>query len=209
MSEQWPVAQASRPELQSVEDLPVVRSGYDQERVQEAFDAFHRRIAKLDATLQTLEAVEAFGRQAAELRRDLRAVRQARWAEDWAASYGRAREPVRIGGVISPVLPRLVAEVAFLIAVAVFLGVGDFRATVIVGVMAAAWLLVALVEWLVGREPGFAYVPTPQAEAPAPAPEPAHGWPDEAPPDEGLTMVDVLEPSRRRWFRRRAEVTES
>lgn len=207
MSEQWSVIHTpARPELPSVEDLPVVADGYDKERVEEAFGAFYRQIAQLDATLRTLEAVEAFSRQAAELRRELRAVRQARWADDWAAAYGRqAPAPGRVG--IPAALPRLAAEVAVLIAVAVFLGVGSFRATTIVLVMAAAWLIVGLVEWLVAREPVVSLAPPPAA--PLPGPEAVHGWSDEPSSDDGLTMVVALEPSKRRWFRRGTEAAES
>jgi hypothetical protein len=207
MSEQWPLPQApARPALPSVEDLPRTGDGYDPEGVQKAFDAFYRHIARLDATLQTLEAVDAFSRQAAELRAELRAARHARWEESWHVAYGRAGAPAAASRVGSA--PRIAAEVAFLIAVAVFLGVGSFRAQTIVVVMAASWLIVGLVEFLVSRSarsPSFA----PPGEVPGALPLPAdgvHGWPE----DEGLTMVAELEPSRRRWFRRgEAEVAES
>jgi hypothetical protein len=199
MSEQWPLPQApARPTLPSVEDLPRNGDGYEPDGVQEAFDAFYRHIARLDATLQTLEAVDAFSRQAAELRDELRAVRRARWEESWNVAYGRATSP---SGVPRPAsaLPRIAAEVAFLIAVAVFLGVGSFRSQTIVVVMAASWLLVGLVEFVVSRSSGPSFAPPPElSPALPPSAEAVHGWQD----DEGLTMVAELEPSRRRWFRR-------
>ena len=207
MSEQWPLPQApARPALPSMEDLPRSGDGYDAEGVQEAFDSFYRHIAQLDATLRTLEAAELFSRQAAELREELRAARRARWDESWNEAYGRPSTSVAAPRVASA-LPRVAAEVAFLIAVAVFLGVGSFRAQTIVVVMAASWLIVGLVEFVVSRAPGPSFAPP--AELPAAPPPPVdtvHGWQD----DEGLTMVAELEPSRRRWFRRgEAEVAES
>src|SRR5215218_7190829 len=47
---------------------------------------------------------------------------------------------------------RFVLEAAFLIVLAVAAGVAELRATTIVLVMAAAWLLVAAIEWLAWRE---------------------------------------------------------
>jgi hypothetical protein len=201
--EQWPepAGSAPRPALPSLDELPRAGKGYDPERVEEAFDAFYRHIARLDATLQTLETAAAFSRQAADLRAELRAFRRARWEQDWASAYGRPT----LGAAprIASALPRIATEVAFLIAVAVFLGVGGFRATTIVIVMAAAWLIVGIVEWLArDRTPSFAGRPAPLAAVAQPD---VPGWPDEPSPDDGLTMVAELEPSRRRWFRRGAE----
>ncbi len=206
MTDQWPVPQTPpSPALPSVDDLPVVERGYDTARVEEAFDAFYRHIARLDATLRTLEAVEVFSRQAAELRAELRAMRARGWEQDWSFAYNRPLAPARPG--IPPALPRLAAEAAFLIAVAVFLGVGGFRATTIVLVMAAAWAIIGLVEWLVSRDR------TPVFTAPAAVPppeEPVVGWPDEEPAeDDALTMMAELEPSRRRRFRRGAGAAKS
>src|SRR5947208_1805247 len=94
MSEQWPVSEArARPALPSVDDLPKDGDGYEPEAVHEAFDAFYRHIAQLDATLQTLEAVEAFSRQAGDLRDELRAFRRARWEAGWNEAYGRPPVP--------------------------------------------------------------------------------------------------------------------
>jgi hypothetical protein len=194
MSEQWPVTQAPpRPALPTVEDLPRSGEGYDAERVEEAFDAFYRHIAKLDATLQTLEAVAAFTRQAADLRTELRAFRRARWEEGWSRAYGRsALGATTATRLLPPALPRVAAEVAFLIVVAVFLGVGNFHTRTIVLVMAAAWLIVGLTEWVVSREPGRTFAPPPEPAASALPPVANAGWDD----DEGLTIVAELEPSR-------------
>jgi hypothetical protein len=195
MSEQWPVSETpAHPALPSVEELPVVADGYDTERVHEAFDAFYRHIAKLDATLQALEAVEVFARQATELRTELRTLRRARWEEGWDRAYGRPTFAPAPAPRIPSALPRIAAEIAFLIAVAVFLGVGSFRSSTIVLVMAASWLVVALVEWLVSREPGPSFAPPPAATTALPPVTDTAGWSGQ---DEGLTIVGDLEPSRR------------
>ena len=47
---------------------------------------------------------------------------------------------------------RFALEVAFLVALAVVLGVADVAATVIVAIMVAGWVLVALLEWAAWRE---------------------------------------------------------
>jgi hypothetical protein len=47
---------------------------------------------------------------------------------------------------------RFLLEAAFLIALAVAAGLAELSATTIVLVMAAAWLLVAAIEWLAWRE---------------------------------------------------------
>lgn len=88
---------------------------------------------------------------------------------------------------------RFVLEAGFLIALAVAAGFAELSATTIVLVMAAAWLLVAVIEWLAWREaPRLTRV---VREEPAPAPEPA----------EPLAVEPEPEPRRRFWRRRRAE----
>src|SRR3989440_12911540 len=61
MQDSWPSGeheeQRASP-LPRVEDIPYVERGYDPERVREAFDAFYRHLARLDATLRTIEAVQ-------------------------------------------------------------------------------------------------------------------------------------------------------
>jgi hypothetical protein len=195
MSEQWPVDPApARPKLPALEDLPRTGGGYDAGQVEEAFDAFYRHIGKLDATLQALEAVEGFSRQAADLRNELRAFRRARWEDGWSQAYGRTAVTASNQRLLPRALPRLVAEVAFLIAVAVILGVRDFSTRTIIATMAVAWLIVGLTEWVVSREPRvFAAPPEPARQLP---PVANTGWNEQAGDDEGLTIVTELEPSR-------------
>jgi hypothetical protein len=194
MSEQWPATPTpARPALPALEDLPKTGDGYDAERVEEAFDVFYRHIAKLDATLQTLEAVEAFSRQAADLRDELRAFRRARWQDGWNQAYGRTA-PGAAPRLLPPALPRIAAEVAFLIAVAVILGIRDFGTRTIVATMAVAWLIVGLTEWFVSRDSGLTFAPPPEQARQLP-PVANTGWNDEG-GDEGLTIVAELEPSR-------------
>ena len=50
-----------------------------------------------------------------------------------------------------PGVPRLLLEVLFLAAIAVAAAVAELDAPVIAGVMAGAWLLVALIEWASSR----------------------------------------------------------
>jgi hypothetical protein len=109
---------------------------------------------------------------------------------------------------------RFAVEAAFLILLAVGLGVADERPLTIVGVMAAGWVVVSLIEllaWLSSR-------PAPPA---APRPEPVeqlHGWDvaeiiapqaPEQPVEAELTTVmpsaaeDEADETRRRWFGRR------
>jgi hypothetical protein len=95
---------------------------------------------------------------------------------------------------------RFALEAAFLIALAVAAGLAELSPTTIVLVMGAAWLLVAVIEWLAWREtPRVTRVldeagPAPVAEAVPPA---AEAVPPEAEPEPGRR--------RRFWRRRRAE----
>jgi hypothetical protein len=165
--EAWPTPQTpSREPLPRVEDLPVAEQGYEQESVKAAFDSFYRHAAQLDAALRTLEAVDSFHRQAAALRSDLRSLRAAGWTQQsWTPppSYGGygLRAP-REG--IPPAVWRIGGEVAFLVAVAVALGVAKLSWWAILLAMAGAFAIVCLIEWLAGREPlGYA-----RPAAPAP-----------------------------------------
>ncbi len=98
---------------------------------------------------------DTFERDAAELRAELRRLRAAgRIAPAWSRRW--APRPA-----VSAALPRIAAEAAFLIAVAVFVGVAGFGAFAVVLSLAAAWLVICAVEWAVRLE-----------RAPAPA-EPA------------------------------------
>ena len=185
MQDSWPSAeheeQRSSP-LPRVEDIPYVERGYDPERVREAFDAFYRHLARLDATLRTIEAVEVFRDQAAELRKELRALRTAGWTQQpWLPQYS-AHERVRPGP--PEAVFRWAAEACFVIAAPVVASVADLRPLWIFAAAAGAFLIVAIAEWAASRErdvlPAAAAVPAPAPAAPAeeeptplpPTPEP-------------------------------------
>jgi hypothetical protein len=152
--EAWPTPQtSSREPLPRVEDLPVAEQGYEQQSVKAAFDSFYRHAAQLDAALRTLEAVDSFHRHAAALRSDLRALRTAGWTQQsWTAppTYGYGLRAPREG--VPPAVWRIGGEVAFLVAVAVLLGVASVSWWAIILAMAGAFALVCLIEWLAGRE---------------------------------------------------------
>jgi len=200
-SDGWPASDAPPP-LPRIEDLPVAEQGYDQEAVRAAFDSFYRHAAQLDVSLRALEAVEVFRRDADALRNDLRALRAlgaggAAAEPPWAtATYERASPSVP--GVVL----RLAAEAALIVAVAVIAGVAQFRGAVIVALMAAAFLIVAVSEWLASRArfvpPAVAFLPLLDHEGePAPYIEaPGPGWGaaalelgDDTEP-EALTMIE-------------------
>jgi hypothetical protein len=90
-------------------------------------------------------------------------------------------------------VPRFAIEAGFLILLGVGAGVADLRAIVIVGVLAAGWLLVSLIElatWRTESRPAsLPVVPLgPEAQT-EPQPEAEHGWPieeDEAPGEQAL-----------------------
>ena len=127
--EAWPTPQTpAREPLPRVEDLPVAEQGYEQESVKAAFDSFYRHAAQVDAALRTLEAVDSFHRHAASLRADLRALRASGWTQQsWTQpqSYGYGMRAPREG--VPPAVWRIGGEVAFLVAVAVTLGVAKLR----------------------------------------------------------------------------------
>ncbi len=154
-NEAWPSSQTpSREPLPRVEDLPLSEQGYEPESVRAAFDAFYRHAAQLDAALRTLEAVDSFHRHAAALRSDLRGLRSAGWTQQsWPGSppaYGYGSSRPREG--VSPVVFRVAGEVAFLIAVAVAVGLAGLSWWTIVLAMAGALLIVCAIEWAAGRE---------------------------------------------------------
>jgi hypothetical protein len=203
MSEEaWPTPrEPAREPLPRVEDLPIADQGYEQESVRAAFDSFYRHTAQLDAALRTLEAVESFHRQAAALRSDLRALRTAGWTQQsWnvTPAYGYGTRASREG--VPPVVWRVAGEAAFLIAVAVVLGLAKLDWWLIVLVMAAALAVVLLIEWAAGRDqfvaPRAVAAPPPVVEggpvAEATAEEEAFGWTafEEAQePSDAMTMV--------------------
>jgi hypothetical protein len=164
--EAWPTPQTpAREPLPRVEDLPVAEQGYEQESVKAAFDSFYRHAAQLDTALRTLEAVDSFHRHAASLRADLRALRTAGWTQQsWTPpSYGYGMRAPREG--VPPAVWRIGGEVAFLVAVAVALGVAKLSWWVILLAMAGAFTIVCLIEWLAARE-HLSFV-QPAATAPA------------------------------------------
>jgi len=173
--EAWPTPQSSgREPLPRVEDLPVSEEGYDQDSVKAAFDSFYRHAAQLDAALRTLEAVDSFHRQAAALRSDLRTLRSAGWTQQsWTQpppSYGYGMRAPREG--VPPAVWRVGGEVAFLVAVAVGLGVAKLSWWVILVAMAGAFAIVSAIEWLAGREQlGVVRAPAPAATPPLPVVE--------------------------------------
>jgi hypothetical protein len=216
MQDSWPSAEheAERASpLPRVEDLPYVERGYDPERVRAAFDAFYRHLARLDATLQTIEAVEVFRGQADELRKELRALRTAGWTQQpWLPSYA-TRESARPG--VPEAVFRWALEACFVIAVPVAAAVADLRSLWIVVAAAGAFAIVAIAEWAASHErdvlpaPLAAPAPPPAPAAEEPAPpvalppaEPAAGeateWtlppPVAEPQQEELTVVGAAEP---------------
>ncbi len=213
MTDAWPSSDAPPGPLPRLEDLPVVEQGYEQEAVREAFDAFYRHAARLDVSLHALEAVEVFRRDADALRNDLRALRAlgfgggALQEPAWAAPrYDAPRSELPM------VVLRLAAEAALIVAVAVIAGVAHFRPAFVVALMAGAFVIVALSEWLAGRArfvpPAIAFAPfdaTFEEGEPAPFVEaPARAWgaapepdqtpePDETTEPEALTIVASAE----------------
>jgi hypothetical protein len=192
-----PAREPTREALPRVEDLPIAEQGYEQESVRAAFDSFYRHAAQLDAALRTLEAVDSFHRQAAALRADLRALRTSGWTQQsWnvTPAYGYGSRTPREG--VPPAVWRVAAEAAFLIAVAVVLGVAKLDWWLIVVVMAAAFAIVLLLEWVASRESFVA----PRVQ-PAPPPVLEGGTVGEQPPqqeDESLgwtAFEEAQEPS--------------
>jgi len=197
----WPSPDAPPGPLPRIEDLPIAEQGYDQEAVRAAFDSFYRHAAQLDASLRALEAVEVFRRDADALRNDLRALRalglgglpEQSWTVD---RYDAPRRE------IPAVVFRLAAESVLIVAVAVIAGISHLRPAVIVALMASAFVIVAISEWLAARAgfvpPVVAFLPpeadgepAPYVEAPAPEWGPAVE-PDEDTEPEALTIVEVL-----------------
>jgi hypothetical protein len=203
--EAWPSPDSPRGPLPRIEDLPVAEQGYDQEAVREAFDAFYRHAAQLDASLKALEAVEVFRRDAMELRNDLRSLRALGLGggePSWAASAWTYERPRR---ELPAAVPRLAAEAALVIAVAVVAGVANLKTTLIVALMGAAWVIVALSEWLASRArysvPATVYEPLAVQEVLEPAPyietpppDPGVGWSafEQREEVEELTMVETV-----------------
>jgi hypothetical protein len=207
----WPSPDSAydRPHLPRLDDLPPAELGYDREKVREAFDAFYRHAAELDAALKTLEAVEVFQRSAGELRAELRAIRAAGLTVQASrGGYVYDRRGPRLD--VPEALPRILAETAFLILVAAAVAVAGLSTLWIVAVMGAALAIVWLLELVSSRERGVAgrpapaELPRPPAEEPepvaaaSPAPADSAGWSafearEQAEP-EAMTMLGVEAP---------------
>src|SRR5207248_4239258 len=179
MQDSWPSVEPEpegrrSPTLPRVEDLPDVARGSDPERVREAFDAFYRHLARLDATLRTSEAVEVFRDQAVELRKELRALRTAGWTQQpWLPPYSSS-EQTRVGP--PEAVFRWALEACLVIAAPVGAYAADLRPLWIVVVSAGAFVIVALSEWISWREqplvPARAAAAPPVEEAAPPPPLP-------------------------------------
>ncbi|MGE5689827.1 MAG: hypothetical protein ACM33B_04655 [Pseudomonadota bacterium] len=164
--------------LPRVEELRTVDGGYERRSVEEAFDAFYRHAARLDATLRVLESVEAFRRDAAALRDDMRSLRSASWGPvptartPWTATAAGGWRAERRGTPDS--LLRITVEAALIIAVAVAAGVSGLAVGWVFAIVLAAWAAVGIVEYAISRS-------TPRAAAPALLPPPRAVEPDAAP----------------------------
>jgi len=133
---------------------------------------------------QLVEAVQALSTQVTSLQDELHALRtEARALPDgeadrhgWdeGASTVVREGPAWIRSVDSPrargiAVPWLLLEILFLVAVAVLCAVAGLDAPVIAGVMVAAWLLVAVGEWLLSRAERERYALVYGTDVPPPA----------------------------------------
>ena len=156
--------------LPRIEDLASVEGGYDRASVESAFAAFHDHAAKLDRTLDVLQAVAAFHDQADNLRADIRALRAAAWGplpvprSSCGAAYA-TRSAAR-SAALPAALPRLAVEAAFIILVAVGAALAEVSTAVLAGLVLGSWLIVGLIEVLVASTRA-------QRRVVAPAPVPA------------------------------------
>lgn len=147
----WGEDGRGREELPKVEDLPIAEQGYDREAVRDAFDSFYRHAAQLDSTLRILEGVEVFGREARELRADIRSLRAASWGPApsarhvWSVGH-EAWSPQEPPAAFAAALPRLAVWAALIVAVGVGAAVAELSTVLIVLLVVAAWALVALIE---------------------------------------------------------------
>src|SRR2546423_9492459 len=190
MSDAWPSPDSPPGPLPRIEPLPLAEQGSDQGAVRLAFASFYRHAAQLDASLRALEAVEVFRRDADALRNDLRALRALGLGGTAAEPSWAARSYDRPPSDVPGVVLRLASESALIVAVAVIAGVANFRPAVIVLLMAVAFLIVALSEWLAARSrfvpPPLAFVSAGPGGAPPhlEAPPPASGPPALAPGED-------------------------
>ena len=179
-SDAWPSPDAPLAPLPRIEDLPLADEGYDREAVRLAYDSFYRHAARLDASLRALEAVEVFRRDADALRNDLRALRSLGLGGGQSEPAWTARSYERRRTEVPGVLVRLVAESALIIAVAVVAGVANLKSSLIIALMAGAFVIVALSEWLAARArfvpPAVAFLPPLDEREPAPYVEVRPRW---------------------------------
>ena len=85
---------------------------------------------------------------------------------------------------------RFALEAAFLIVLAVVAGLADLRPLLIVAVMAGAWAIVSVIEWLAWRAGSRPFMPVaPPLEEPKPAPVEDILVPEEELHQEPLTTV--------------------
>jgi hypothetical protein len=178
--------------LPSVEDLPRSGDGYDREAVEAAFESFYRHAAEVDRTLEVLEAVAAFQREAGSLRADLRSLRAAAWGpvptlRHAVATTAAAR--VERGGTGFGAWPRVALYSAFIILVAVGAALADLSSGALVLLVLAAWAIVGLAELAVSGVSGRAQ-PLPHGY-PAWAVEPAA---DEEVEEEIEELEELEEP---------------
>jgi hypothetical protein len=205
----WIPSEREAPRLPRLDDLPTAPEGYDPQAVREAFDAFYRHAAELDSTLRMLESVDAFQRHAADLRADIRALRAASWgpvpaprADAWPAG-GRRRSRAGAGGAISDAFPRVVAETAFILLVAVGAAVAGVSTPLVVALVGAAWLIVGAAEVIasaagprLGRRRAVAVAPPVAAEPPPTvAAAPIEVETGEHPPPAGAESDAAAEPA--------------
>ena len=174
----WADDGARREPLPKLEDLPISEQGYDREAVREAFDAFYRHAAQLDSTLRVLESVEVFGRQARELRADIRSLRAASWGPApsaqhvWSVGH-ETWAPQEPPAAFAASLPRLAVWAALIVAVGVGAALAELSTLLIVLLVLSAWALVALIEVaLASRRAGALPVPLAPEPVGVAAPEP-------------------------------------
>lgn len=120
----------------------------------------------IEPPVELVDAVQALSAQVSGLQDELHALRAEtralpsaevdRHGWDDGAPMAVREGPAWVRSVDSPrarglAVPWLLLEILFLVAVAVLCVVAGLDAPVIAGVMVAAWLLVALGEWLLSR----------------------------------------------------------
>lgn len=130
------------------------------------------------------------------------------WEDDDVVEAASAASYAWVGAIESPLprrpaVPRLLLEALFLAAVAVAAALADLDAPVIAGVMAGAWVLVALIEWAASRadrrRDELVLMPAPPPPAPVPA-DPAWFTPPVEQtlletPSDSVTAVSKLPPA--------------